>query len=210
MNEKSVFINFNMSNVFYDTFDPISKLLTIKGDIMISDPDGDNDINIGRLKIYTSSININNMSDFDFETFDSDNASLSIAVQSILDGNFDIATDILPACISDEISDFEILNLLYLDTIVIHENYRKCNILEQVFAILKMMFNHHLFLLKPYPVQHSARHHANEYKSYKLPQKKIPLSTGISKLVQTYSQYGFLCLLEKTKEPYMVMLNYVY
>lgn len=202
-----VYLNEKIENLYFDDADPASKLYKISVDILISNEEVDDEI-IGNIKLYTACLNLFNISSKSFEILDSHSQHLSDTFNSILDEDFEFNVSVFPTYLKEELELIDNLRILYIQDIVLKDSYRKQNLLGKIFAILKMQFNYHLFLLKPFPLQYSTKKHVIEYEHFNLPTKKTPLNSGIRNLVNVYKKQGFELLNVKTKEPYMVLLNY--
>lgn len=208
----SLSIKLNSDFVYFDD-DPYSK--NIHYTVSIYSTEDNYDLNlepdvikIGEMELSTSNVNLLNLSEFDMDVFDSVSSFEANTNFSIIDvDNQCVKEKVFPNHIVENLVMMDSLFLLNIKNFVISKNYRGFNLTADIFNILRIVFPNHLFILKPFPLQHSANIDDKLlHDLYSLPED-INLNDGIKKLIKVYKNVGFETLKTKTKEPYMVMLS---
>ena len=197
-------LDFFLRNLSYSV-DIILTYDNYENDDYLSGRDKEESIVIGNVEILGSNVNILDMNDNDMEILDSNSGFDSSAYFSII--NYEkavIKEKVIPKKIIEQFLFCDNLSLIHIQNIAIHKSYRGMGLINEVFNALKVVFSNHLFLLKPFPLQHSNGSYISN-KNYSLPNSEVEI--GIRKLVNLYSKVGFQTLKIKSTEPYMVMLN---
>lgn len=209
----SLSIKLNTDFICFSEDDPFSKNINYTVSIYSTENNYNLDlepdvIKIGEMELSTSNVNLLNLSEFDIDIFDSVSSFEANANFSIIDvKNQCVKEKVLPNHIVENLLMMDSLFLLNIKNYVLHKNYRGYNLTDDIFNILRVVFPKHLFILKPFPLQHSATSEDKLLDDlYYLPED-VNLNDGIKKLIKVYTKVGFETLKTKTKEPYMVMLS---